>query len=185
MSAFSKTDKFFLRWLFIIYLAGIACVAFSSCKATKPESSETKLVEKSETITKTETLKIDTVQVAADSSKIEGQLQVDPITKKIKPFKAQSGGKRAKATAEVDSAGNLKVKCNCEAEQALIVSKDTQIETLKAQAEKSESVKTVPIPYTAWYDRLARVVALLLTACNLIALIIYLLYRYRRKIYTS
>lgn len=177
MKEFDRNEAIgtFMFYLYLIVFA--LCMAFGSCKPKPPVSSEKVATSNQVSYTKTETIKLDTVAIAADTSRVEAQLQVDPVSKKLKPFKAQSGGKRSKLTIEVDSAGQIRGQCNCEAERATIASKDTQIKQLQAKAETSTTVEAVPIPYTAWYDVLARVVALLLTVIDLILILIYIIHR--------
>jgi hypothetical protein len=89
----------------------------------------------------------------------------------------------------VDADGKVTGECGCEAEQAIIANQDR---FLHVQQEKSQFMQdslqqvkaqtiAVPVPYTAWYDKVARVLAAAFIAVLLVLLWLYFDHRAARR----
>lgn len=134
-----------------------------------------------------ERVRLTPVEAAADKVPFVTQLEVDATTGKLKPATYTSRGRRATVQLAVDADGKVTGECGCDAEKAVIASFDRTVSNLQSQyqelkSEAQEKVQVnVPVPYTAWYDYIARVLAILLVIGMLALLILYLLHLRKPK----
>ena len=136
-----------------------------------------------------EKVRLTPVKLPADRVPFKTKLELNPTTGKLKPASYSSRGKRATARIDVDAEGNVSGECGCEAEEAIIAAKDRIIQLHQereqhladALKEKQVSTVKVPVPYTAWYDKVARVLAAVLVAGLVLLLLLYLQHRAARR----
>jgi hypothetical protein len=132
-----------------------------------------------------EKVRLTPVEAGADAVDFETQLEVLP-TGQLKPATYTSRGRRATVNLKVDAQGKVTGKCGCDAEKAMIASLDRQLTEKQKQVQQKVTThyrtrtitNTVRVPYTAWYDWLARFVAIGLL---LLLLIMYLIHRFSPK----
>jgi hypothetical protein len=184
-----------MRPRFLIVGAALAIMATSCARLPTSSSSEQTTDRQStqrrdSTATETtyrERIRLTPVEVAADTLGFQTQLEVLP-TGQLKPTTYTSRGRRATVQLKVDAQGKVTGRCGCDAEKATIASLDRELSQAHTQKQQQADTKyithtirktvAVPTPYTAWYDWLARVVAIGLL---LLLLVLYIIHRFSRK----
>ena len=184
-----------MRPRFLIVGAALAMMATSCARlptaSTNEQRSETQSLQRRDS-TGTETtyrerVRLTPVEVPADTVGFQTQLEVLP-TGQLKPATYTSRGRRATVQLHVNAQGKVTGRCGCDAEKATIASLDRELSQARthkqAQADTRYITRTrtktvvVPKPYTAWYDWLARFVAIGLL---LLLLVLYLIHRFSSR----
>lgn len=184
-----------MRPRILIVGAALAMMATSCARlptaSTNEQQSETKSLQRRDS-TGTETtyreqVRLTPVEVPGDSVGFETQLEVLP-SGQLKPATYTSRGRRATVKLKVDAQGKVTGRCGCDAEKATIASLDRELSQAHSSKQQQASTqyitrtrtKTVVVrePYTAWYDWLARFVAIGLL---LLLLVLYLIHRFSSR----
>jgi hypothetical protein len=176
---------------------GLLLVLASSCArlpgATSSETTSDRATLKRDSITSSssyiEKVRLTPVELPADRVPFVTQLEVNPATGKLRPHTYTSRGRRATVQLKVDAEGQVTGECGCDAEQAIIANQDRLIHLQHKQSQFLEDslketkvrIVEVPVPYTAWYDKVARVLAAVLLAGLLLLLWLYLDHRAARR----
>ena len=158
----------------ILLAAGLLSLMATSCTRRSTPSSEQKTTHRSTQRDSTgtdrsytERIRLTPVQLPADAVPFETQLLVLP-SGQLQPATYSSRGKRATVQLKVDAQGKVSGECGCEAQEATIASLDREVQQMKARVSKGTDHQeedkiihdVVREPYTAWYDWLARFVAI-------------------------
>jgi hypothetical protein len=104
-----------------------------------------------------ETIRWQVVEVPGDSIPFEVRIECDSVTNKPLPIRYKQGSKRAAVNLKLDTLGVLTGISYCDSLQLQVEIKDREISRLKSE----KTVVEVPVQYTAWYDLVARYLALL------------------------
>ena len=185
-------QRFFILVMLLWMLEGCTRPLTTSTTQSTDHQSTTQSSRRDSTATATtyqELIRLTPVRVGSDSVDFETQLEVQP-TGQLKPATYTSRSRRATVQLKVDAQGKVTGRCACDAEKATIASLDRELSQARQQVQQRASTKSeatttskarqvsIPVPYTTWYDWLARIVAIGLL---LLLLALYLIHRFTYK----
>lgn len=191
--------KHLLAILCLLLLCSSCGRRLLSTRSTAPtvsstQSSEHQTLKHDSTTTNSsfvEKLRLTPVEVGADRVPFVTQVEVNAATGKLKPATYTSRGRRATVSLTVDADGKVSGECGCDAEKAIIASKDRllerqqQVSQVLADYRKQHASRTVEVPVPlplAWYDKVARVLALLLLAGLVLAVVLFIEHRRAQRL---